>query len=129
MFPASMIDSKDPISEKKMLMKDGQWRVEKGLISWTFEGVDKTMVSEEDKIKTILTTLKDWSQSNKGIPFLEFQKDICKVQRASKGIPAVKALFTMINGVFSIRPEPKTVLIRKKQQACKIHRRVLNPPA
>ena len=32
MFPASTIESKDPISEKKMIKKDGQWRVEKGIL-------------------------------------------------------------------------------------------------
>ena len=59
-FPASAIDISDPISEKKMIKKDDQWRVEKGLLDWTFEGLDKTMGLEEDKIKGILPTLKSW---------------------------------------------------------------------
>ena len=58
-LPASAIDSGDPISEKRMLKKDGQWKVEKDILGWTFEGGDKMMVVEEDKIKAILATLKD----------------------------------------------------------------------
>ena len=32
MIPDSAINDKDPISEKKVIKKDGQWRVEKCLI-------------------------------------------------------------------------------------------------
>ena len=44
MFPSSMINSEDPISEKKMIRKDGQWRVEKDILGWTFDGAYKIMV-------------------------------------------------------------------------------------
>ena len=39
--PANKIDRKDPISEKKMIRKDGQWQVEKDVLGWTFEGLEK----------------------------------------------------------------------------------------
>ena len=40
-FPASAVDSKDPISEKKMIDKDGQWRVRRDVFGSTFDRVGK----------------------------------------------------------------------------------------
>ena len=119
MFPTSAVDSKDPISKKKMRKKDGQWRVEKGILGWNFEGVEKIRVLEDKKIEAILVTLKEWSQSKRGIPFSEFHATFSKVQHASKGmIPALKVL-CVINLVLGIMPEPKTVLIRKNSELAK----------
>ena len=39
MFLSSTVDSDDPILEKKTKKKDGQWKVKKGILGWTFEGV------------------------------------------------------------------------------------------
>ena len=43
---------------------------------------------------------------------MEFQRSICRVKHASKGIPTVKGLFTPINQVLGIRPAPKLVFTR-----------------
>ena len=43
-FPANKVDNEDPILKKKMTKKDGQWRIEKDVLGWTFKGVEKTMV-------------------------------------------------------------------------------------
>ena len=56
-FPANGDDSKDPISEKKMIKKDGQWRIGKDVLGWEFEGREKIMVLEAEKIKFILGIL------------------------------------------------------------------------
>ena len=40
-FPANKVDNKDPIFEKKMIKKDGQWRLEKDVLGWTFEGLKR----------------------------------------------------------------------------------------
>ena len=104
--------SKDPISEKKMIKKDGQWRIEKDVLGWTFEGEEKTMVLEAEKIQFILGILKDWCRAKTGIPFATFHKKCCKVQHASKGIPAIKGLSTPINQIFGKRPEPSLVWVR-----------------
>ena len=81
-----------------------------------FEGAKKTMMLEEEKIESILAKLKEWSRARRGIPFLEFHKNISRVQHASKCIPVVKALFTPINKVLGIRPEPKLVFIRPNSE-------------
>ena len=48
-FPGNTANSEDPIFEKKMIEKDGQWREEKDILGWTFEGVERTVVLEERK--------------------------------------------------------------------------------
>ena len=40
-FPASTIDSGDPISEKKMIRKYSQGMVERGVLGKAFKGVEK----------------------------------------------------------------------------------------
>ena len=78
-FPANNDDSKDPISEKKMIRKDGQWRNGKDVLGWIFKGKNKTMVLEGVKIEIILSILKCWVCAKRGILFAEFHKNICKV--------------------------------------------------
>ena len=60
-FPTSVVNIKDLISRKKMIEKDGQWRVERGVLVWKFEGVETTMVLEDKRIEAILVTLNKWS--------------------------------------------------------------------
>ena len=69
------------------------------------------MVLEEDEIEAVLAKLKEWSQTKRDILFMEFHKNVSKVQHASKGIPTVKALFTPVNRVLGIRPIPKLVFL------------------
>ena len=78
-FPANNVDIEDPISEKKMIKKDGQWQIEKDILSLAFEGVKKTMMLEEEKIEPILAKLKEWSRAKRGIPFSEFHKNASRV--------------------------------------------------
>ena len=111
-FPTNKDDSEDPILEKKMIKKDGQWRIEKDVLGWTFEERNKTMVLEGETIKIILSVLKDWTRAKKGTPFTNFQNNACKVQHASKGVPAVKVLFAPINQLLDIQPEPKLIFVR-----------------
>ena len=113
-----------------MIKKDGQWRIEKDVLDWEFEGKEKTMVLEAEKIQFILGILKDWCRAKTGILFATFHKICCKVQHASKGIPAVKALFTPINQILGIRPEPPLVWVRpgsKLRTAIKGSPRIVAP--
>ena len=58
-FPTNKVDNKDPICEKKMIEEDGQWWLEKDVLGWKFEGLKRTKISEEEKIESILTKLKE----------------------------------------------------------------------
>ena len=60
------------------------------------------MMLEEETIKSVLVKLKEWTRAKRGIPFLEFHKNVCRVKYVSKGIATVKALFTPINQVLGI---------------------------
>ena len=63
-----------------------------------------------------MSVLKDWICAKKGIPFTDFHKNVSKVQHASKGISAVKALFKPINKLLGRRPEPKLIFVRPKSE-------------
>ncbi len=48
-FPADIVDSNDPISEKKLLKGEGQYALLKTLLGFDFDGQQKTMWLEEEK--------------------------------------------------------------------------------
>ena len=68
-----------------------------------FEGKNKTIVLEEEKIEIILSILKGWVCTKRGIPFAKFHKNVCKVHHTPKGVPAVKALLTPVNKLLGIK--------------------------
>jgi hypothetical protein len=76
-FPPDDDDANDPISEKKLLKRDGQYDVLKTLLGFEFDGVGKTLWLEEAKREKILTTLHSWirmaSRGHGGIPFKQFE--------------------------------------------------------
>ena len=59
-FPANIIDSDDPISEKKLLKGEGQYSLLKTLLGVDFDGKRKTMWLEEEKWAKLLTILHIW---------------------------------------------------------------------
>ncbi len=60
-FPADIINSNGPISEKKMIKGEAQNRTFKTLIGFDFGGKQKTMWLEEEKRAKLLTTQRDGS--------------------------------------------------------------------
>jgi hypothetical protein len=75
-FPPDNNNANDPISEKKLLKRDGQFDILKTLLGFEFDGVGKTLWLEEAKREKILTTLHSWSRlasrGHGGIPFKQF---------------------------------------------------------
>jgi len=59
-FPADIVDSNDPISEKKLLKGEGQYLLFKTLLGFDFDGKRKTMWLEEEKRAKLLTILHSW---------------------------------------------------------------------
>ncbi len=76
-FPPDDDDANDPISEKKLIKRDGQYDVLKTLLGFEFDGVGKTLWLEEPKREKILTTLHSWiqmaSRGHGGILFKQFE--------------------------------------------------------
>jgi hypothetical protein len=62
-FPTNIIDSDDPISEKKLKKGEGQYSTLKMLLGFDFNGKQKTLWMEEGKQAKLLTTLKGWIRS------------------------------------------------------------------
>ena len=56
-FPPDDDDTNDPLSEKKLLKRDGQYDVLKTLLGFEFDGVGKKIWLEAAKQEKLLTTL------------------------------------------------------------------------
>jgi hypothetical protein len=75
-FPLNIVNSNDPISEKKLKKGEGQYSTLKTLLGFDFDGKQKTLWLEEKKQAKLLTTLKGWIRSavhEHGVAFKEFE--------------------------------------------------------
>jgi hypothetical protein len=109
-FPADDIDShaNDPISEKKLKQLDGEYSTKKTILGFDFDGIEKTIWSEEAKQAHLLTVLHGWIRSSKsgttGIPFKEFETVVAKIRNAFTAIPAGRGLLTPCNRILQSKP-------------------------
>jgi len=106
-FPTDIIDSNDPISEKKLLKGEGQYSLFKTLFGFHFDGKRKTMWLEEEKRAKLLTILHRWLRAgslNRGIPFGEFESVIAKVRHAFTALPGGRGLLSPCNRLLKKTP-------------------------
>ncbi len=106
-FPADIIDSNNPISEKKLLKGEGQYSLFKTLLGFHFDGKRKTMWLEEEKRAKLLTILHSWlrvGSLNRGILFGEFESVIAKVRHAFTALPGGRGLLSPCNRLLKKRP-------------------------
>ncbi len=106
-FPANIVDSNDPISEKKLKKGEGQYSTLKTLLGFDFDGNRKTMWLEEKKRAILLTTLKGWIRSGKnkqGIPFKDFELVTAKLRHAFLALQGGKGLLSPCNRLLRKRP-------------------------
>ncbi len=59
-FPPYVVDSNDPILEKKLKRGEGTYDTRKMLLGFDFDGKGKTMWLEAAKREKLLTILKGW---------------------------------------------------------------------
>ena len=100
-FPANIVNSNDPISEKKLKKGEGQYSTLKTLLGFDFNGTRKTMWLEEEKRTKLLTSLKGWIRSGEreqGIPFKEFESTIAKLRHAFIALTGGKGLLSCKKG-------------------------------
>ena len=57
-FPADQDNTNDPISLTKLSKGEGQFSMQKCILGFDFDGVDKTMWLEEEKWAVLLAILK-----------------------------------------------------------------------
>jgi hypothetical protein len=105
-FPPDNDDSNDPISEKKLVKKKGQYSTCKTLLGFNFDGSAKTMWLKSAIREKLLTILKGWVRSGKwgtaGIPFKEFESVVAKLWHAFTCIPAGVGLLLPCNQVLKV---------------------------
>ena len=106
-FPADIVDSNDPISEKKLVKGEGQYSLFKTILGFDFDGKRKTMWLEEEKRAKLLTILHSWLRAgslNRGIPFREFESVIAKLRHAFTALPGGRGLLSPCNRLLKRRP-------------------------
>ena len=107
-FPADIIDSNDPISEKKLEKGEAQFSTLKTLLGFDFDGKRKTMWLEEEKRAKLLTTLKGWirtGERERGVPFKEFESVIAKLRHAFLAVQGGRGLLSPCNRLLRKRPD------------------------
>jgi hypothetical protein len=99
-FPANIVDSDDPILEKKLLKGEGKYSLIKILLGFEFDGNQKTMWLEEEKRAKLLTTLHSWIQAGSlgwGIPFQEFKSVVAKLRHAFTALSGGRGFLSLCN--------------------------------
>ena len=116
-FPASQLDTEDPILMKKLQKGDGTWMLRKDILGFTFDGADKTLWLEMPKRELLLTVLHQWLQASRtshtGVPFDEFESVLAKVRHAFTAIPAGKGLLSPCNKM--LRKRPPVVFLHRNE--------------
>ena len=100
-FPAYSDDENDPISLKKLRLLEAMWALEKDILGFGFDGIEKTIWLEKGKRDTLLTKLHQWCRSalngHGGIRFDEFESITAKLRHAFTSIPNGRGLMTPFN--------------------------------
>jgi hypothetical protein len=99
-FSANIVNSDDPISEKKLLKGEGKYSLFKMLLGFDFNGKQKTMWLEEEKQAKLLTILHSWLQAgnlNHGTPFVKFESVVAKLRHAFTALPGGRGLLSPCN--------------------------------
>ena len=107
----------DPVSLKKLRKLEGAWMVQKDILGWTFDGKNKTMELEEDKLQKLMATTKSALRAKQGVRFEEFRKMTGKMRHASMGVPGTNGLFSPFNRVLG--QEPSYVWFRERHELTK----------
>ena len=101
-------DGNDPISEKKLKKKEGEYALLKDMLGFIFDGEEKTMQLDAEKRAMLLAVLHKWIRSAKrktaGIEFKEFESVIYKIRHCFRSIPAGRGLMTPCNNIIGLRP-------------------------
>ena len=99
-FPANIVNSNDPISKKKLLKGEGLYVLLKTMLSFDFDGKQKTVWLEEEKRAKLLTILRSWLRAgflNRVIPSGEFESVIAKVRHTFTALPGGRGLLSLCN--------------------------------
>ena len=99
-FPADVVASNNPISEKKLLKGEDLYSLLKTLLGFDFDGQQKTMWLEEEKRAKLLTILHSWLRAGErkcGVPFVKFKSVVEKLRHAFTALPGGWGLLLLCN--------------------------------
>ncbi len=102
-FPEDDNDSNNPISEKKLVKKEGCMSTRKTLLGFDFNLEDKTLWLEEGKRNQILTILHSWlcttARGHHAISFKEFESVVARLRHVFTALPAGLGLLLPCNAI------------------------------
>ena len=94
----------DPISLKKLKRLEGAWMVRKDILGWTFDGKNKTMELEKDKLDKLMSMTKSALKAIRGILFKDLYSMTGKMRNASQGVPGTEGCFSPFNRILVYKP-------------------------
>jgi hypothetical protein len=116
-FPEDDNDSHEPISEKKLVKKEGCMSKRKTLLGFDFNGEDKTLWLEEGKRNQILTILHGWlhttARGHHVISFKEFESVVVRLRHAFMALPTGLGLLLPCNAI--LRKQPKLIYMQRNK--------------
>jgi len=85
----------DPISEKKLKLGDGTWAIQKEILGWMFDGLNRTMRLPPEKVIKVTTTITSITRSH-FIQYKALERLHGQLQHAAIGIPTGKGLLSPV---------------------------------
>lgn len=107
-------NGKQPISQKKLAKGEGDWRTEKEMIGFEWEGRKRTVCLPTKKSKQYVADTKAMLYKKRRAPVKRFQTVVGKLRHAARVMPAAKAFFTPLN--HALRGSPKHVGLGKSSE-------------
>jgi hypothetical protein len=99
-------NGKTPVSEKKVMKGEADWRVRKEVLGWLVDGRERTLELTPDKATAYAGELKKLLRRKK-IPLARFRKIVGKLRFAALCLPAGRALMSPLNR--AVRGEPPSI--------------------
>ena len=75
--------------------------VRKVILGWTFDGKNKTMELEKDKLDRLMSMSKSALRAKGGILFTKFYSLSGKMRYASQGVPGTEECFSSFNRILT----------------------------
>lgn len=93
----------DPISNKKLLEKEGEWDVRKEILGWVFDGARRCIELPIKKIEAMRAELLGLLRQT-DMPYKRFEKIVGKLRHAAIGLPTGKGLCSPFNRIMAHKP-------------------------
>jgi hypothetical protein len=107
------VGGKDPISRKKLEKGDARFDVEKEILGFLLNGVDRTVRLSEAKAQAIASDITSALRKTH-VPLKRFRSLLGRLQHAARILPAAKGLFSPLNK--ATKGDPKEVGLGKHSE-------------